>query len=210
MEFSCPHCLHVLRTPDAKAGLSARCPACGESLWVPHPHELAASSAEDAPTNSSHDESRRRQQAGAAVDEVEFLDSSEEAPRMADVNMKHCVECGQQIRAKAEICPHCGVRQPMFSSPAGGFDPMRSLAQNKLAAGLCGILIGGFGIHKFILGLNTPGIIMLVITAIVSPLTCGWGYIPMAIIGAIEGIIYLTKSDEQFYQDYVVEKRGWF
>src|SRR5512146_1780165 len=28
-------------------------------------------------------------------------------------------------------------------------------ASNKLAAGICGILLGGFGIHKFILGYNT-------------------------------------------------------
>lgn len=128
---------------------------------------------------------------------------------MADPDRKHCVECGEQIRVRAEICPHCGVRQPMFTS-TGGWDPARVWNQNKLAAGLCGILVGGFGIHKFILGMPIPGAIMLIVTLIAAPLTCGWGYIPMGIIGAIEGIMYLTKSEEQFHRDYVVEKREWF
>jgi len=30
------------------------------------------------------------------------------------------------------------------------------------------------------------------------------------IIGLIEGIIYLTKSDEDFYKTYQVEKKSWF
>lgn len=74
----------------------------------------------------------------------------------------------------------------------------------KMAAGICGILIGGLGIHKFILGNNTPAIIMLVLS-----FTCV-GYVVMGIIGIIEGVIYLTKSDEDFYQAYAVEKKGWF
>lgn len=83
---------------------------------------------------------------------------------------------------------------------------VKVFAGKKVAAGICGILIGGLGIHKFILGLNTPGIIMLLVTI----LTCGIGGIVMGIIGLIEGIIYLTKSDEEFYQLYAVEKKGWF
>ena len=81
-----------------------------------------------------------------------------------------------------------------------------SFSGNKVAAGICGILLGSLGIHKFILGLTTPGIIML----LVSLLTCGIGAIPMGIIGLVEGIIYLTKSNEDFYRLYGVEKKGWF
>ncbi len=32
----------------------------------------------------------------------------------------------------------------------------------------------------------------------------------MGIIGLIEGIMYLTKSDDDFYQQYGVDKKGWF
>lgn len=85
-------------------------------------------------------------------------------------------------------------------------ESVQNFAGKKVAAGVCGILIGALGIHKFILGLTTPGVIML----LVSVLTCGIGAIAMGIIGLIEGIIYLTKSDEEFYQTYAVEKKGWF
>ncbi len=82
----------------------------------------------------------------------------------------------------------------------------QSFAGNKVAAGVCGILLGSFGIHKFILGLTTPGIIMLLVTV----LTCGIGGVVMGTIGLVEGIIYLTKSDEDFYQLYYIDKKGWF
>ncbi len=75
-------------------------------------------------------------------------------------------------------------------------------AEKKLAAGLCGILIGGLGIHRFILGDTTGGLIRIGISVI----TCGAG----GIIGLIEGIIYLTKSDQQFVDEYIVGKKAWF
>ena len=76
----------------------------------------------------------------------------------------------------------------------------------KIAAGICGILLGAFGVHKFILGYKTEGLIML----LVSILTCGFGGFVMGIIGLVEGIIYLTKSDDEFYTTYMSGKKGWF
>ena len=32
----------------------------------------------------------------------------------------------------------------------------------------------------------------------------------MAIIGLVEGIIYLTKSDEEFFKLYAIQKKQWF
>ncbi len=72
----------------------------------------------------------------------------------------------------------------------------------KVLAGVLGILFGGLGVHKFILGYTQEGIIQL----IVGVATCGIG----SVIGLIEGIIYLTKTDEEFYQTYQVGKKGWF
>lgn len=72
----------------------------------------------------------------------------------------------------------------------------------KVLAGVLGILFGSFGIHKFVLGYTKEGIIQLIATVC----TCGIG----GIIGFIEGIIYLTKSDEEFYQTYQVNKKPWF
>ena len=72
----------------------------------------------------------------------------------------------------------------------------------KLLAGILAILIGSLGIHKFILGYTKEGIIQIIISVV----TCGIG----GIIPFIEGIIYLTKSDDEFYQTYQVNKRPWF
>jgi TM2 domain-containing membrane protein YozV len=83
---------------------------------------------------------------------------------------------------------------------------IQDFAGKKIAAGICGILLGSLGIHKFILGLTTPGIVMLVITIA----TCGIGSVVTGIIGLVEGIIYLTKTDEEFYRTYYIEKKGWF
>ncbi|MEI8316016.1 MAG: TM2 domain-containing protein [Verrucomicrobiota bacterium] len=77
---------------------------------------------------------------------------------------------------------------------------------NKTAAGLCGIFLGAFGVHKFILGYNKAGIIMLCITVC----TCFYGGFVTGLIGLIEGIIYLTKSDEEFNRTYVQNKKEWF
>jgi len=79
-------------------------------------------------------------------------------------------------------------------------------ADKKVAAGICGILLGALGIHKFILGYNKEGIIML----LVSLLSCGILSPIMAIIGLIEGILYLVKNDEEFSRVYVQSKKGWF
>jgi TM2 domain-containing membrane protein YozV len=75
-------------------------------------------------------------------------------------------------------------------------------ADKKIAAGICGILLGGLGVHKFILGYTKEGIIQIIITIC----TCGFG----SLLGLIEGIIYLTKSDEDFSRIYVQNKKGWF
>jgi TM2 domain-containing membrane protein YozV len=79
-------------------------------------------------------------------------------------------------------------------------------ADKKLAAGILGILLGGLGIHKFILGYTTEGLIMLLVTV----LTCGIGGIIFTPIGLVEGILYLVKSDEEFVKTYIQNKRGWF
>ena len=75
----------------------------------------------------------------------------------------------------------------------------------KTTAGICAILIGALGVHKFILGYTTEGAIMLLVTV----LTLGLGGAVMGIIGLVEGIVYLTKTDEEFLNTYMVNKKGW-
>lgn len=79
-------------------------------------------------------------------------------------------------------------------------------AENKVLVGLLGIFLGSLGVHKFILGYKKEAIIMLLVTL----LTFGIGYTVMAIIGFIEGIIYLTKSDDEYVETYVKNQKTWF
>ena len=75
-----------------------------------------------------------------------------------------------------------------------------------MISGVLAILLGPLGIHKFVLGYQNEGLIML----LVSILTCGIGAGIMGLIGLIEGIIYLSKSDEEFYFIYQKNKKNWF
>lgn len=114
-----------------------------------------------------------------------------------------CSQCGAALEGDSKFCKYCGTnngineatnnqaqyQEPVYSRPTmqsaetvGTKVPVKS----KVTAGILAILLGGLGIHKFYLGKIFQGILYI--------LFC-WTYIP-AIIGVIEGIIYLTKSDE--------------
>jgi TM2 domain-containing membrane protein YozV len=98
-----------------------------------------------------------------------------------------------------------------MSFPGPDFDPQMNPprppdSSKKIPAGICGILLGGLGVHKFVLGYTKEGLIMLLTTLF----TCGIAGIIWGIFGLIEGIIYLTKSDDEFARTYVTNKRGWF
>ena len=82
----------------------------------------------------------------------------------------------------------------------------------KIIAGILAILLGGLGIHKFVLGYTMEGVIMLMVSIVGTVVLCGIPLAPVAIsvIGLIEGILYLTKSDDEFVATYVVGRKGWF
>jgi len=81
-----------------------------------------------------------------------------------------------------------------------------SSSPQRIPVAIVAILLGALGIHKFMLGLNKAGAIML----ISSLVTFGAGLAIFSIVGLIEGIIYLSKSDQEFHQIYVVGKKEWF
>lgn len=120
-----------------------------------------------------------------------------------------CSNCGNEVDSKAVACPKCGVsplQEKKFCYNCGvkieenqavcikcGIGLPRSGAhKKKLIAGILGIVLGDFGIHKFYLGSWGWGIIYL--------LFC-WTYIP-ALVGFIEGILYLFMDDSKFHQKY--------
>jgi TM2 domain-containing membrane protein YozV/cold shock CspA family protein len=81
--------------------------------------------------------------------------------------------------------------------------------KNKWIAAVLALIFGGLGIHKFYLGKNTAGFIMLAVF-LGGILLAGIPTIVMSVIAFIEGIIYAVKSEQQFYDDYVVGDRAWF
>lgn len=138
--------------------------------------------------------------------------------------LKKCQNCGTENSGYESFCRNCGTsmgnsyqNQQMQSPPGSGMQQQQIPgADKKLAAGLCGIFLGGFGVHKFILGYQTEGFILLGVTIaafVIALITCGIGtplvVIP-GIIGLIEGILYLTKSDQEFVDTYITNKKPWF
>ena len=131
-----------------------------------------------------------------------------------------CPNCHTQNPGVNARCLNCGTAMPVAPSPMQQYPQQQGAqipgAEKKLAAGLCGILLGGFGVHKFILGYQQEGIILLAVTLvawIVAFASCGiLFFLPLipGIIGIVEGIIYLTKSDEDFVNTYIVNKKPWF
>ncbi len=82
---------------------------------------------------------------------------------------------------------------------------------DKTGMGLVAIILGvvglgWLGVHKFVMGRKKQAIISIV----VSVVTCGIGAGIMTIISLVEGIIYLTKTDAEFQNDYVYGSKEWF
>lgn len=133
---------------------------------------------------------------------------------------KPCPACGTQNPGVNVRCTNCGTVLPISPMPMqhvphpAGATPAG--AEKKIAAGICGIVLGGLGIHKFILGYTQEGVILLsvyLVSLILAIVTCGIAtplVIIPSVVGIIEGIIYLTKSDEEFVQTYITNKKPWF
>lgn len=99
-----------------------------------------------------------------------------------------CSTCGEIIKQQAAICPECGVRQGASAGGSAG----NGAGPDRTTAAILALLLGGVGAHKFYLGNTGMGIIYLLFS---------WTFIPL-IVGFIEGIMYLTKSDDEFAQAY--------
>ncbi|WP_224447225.1 TM2 domain-containing protein [Haloprofundus salilacus] len=100
----------------------------------------------------------------------------------------YCHNCGEQIDAAAELCPHCGVRQR---------PPPSAVDDKRLVAALLAILLGSFGAHKFYLGRTKVGILYLLFF---------WTGLP-GLVGIVEGALYLSKSREEFEAKYAERDR---
>lgn len=93
---------------------------------------------------------------------------------------KFCQNCGSELEPNAQFCVKCGASV----APEQQINPLNQ--KSKIAAGLLGIFLGGFGIHNFYLGYTGKAIGQLVLTIC----SCGIG----GIWGFIEGILILCGN----------------
>ena len=79
----------------------------------------------------------------------------------------------------------------------------KKIAAGWTAVGLSLLGLGWIGAHKFMLGYQSTGLITLLLSLLCIPMVI------FNILSLIEGIIYLTRSDEDFYQRYILNEKNW-
>lgn len=99
-------------------------------------------------------------------------------------NKAFCRGCGQAIHAAAPTCPKCGAPQKTLTATHS--------SKSKTTAALLAFFLGAIGAHRFYLGHIGWGVIYLIFF---------WTAIP-AIAALIEGIVYLSMSEEEFARKY--------
>ncbi|WP_084404282.1 TM2 domain-containing protein [Flavobacterium tegetincola] len=92
--------------------------------------------------------------------------------------------------------------------------PQYTQDNKRILTGVLAILLGHLGVHKFVLGYNNEGFLILIATVIGYATLCIFigifVLVLTSLVGLIEGIIYLTKTDAEFYEMYQKNKKPWF
>ena len=123
--------------------------------------------------------------------------------------MSICPNCGNKLdMEEGKFCASCGLeispksfnqeRNQGYNTSNNAIEPEVittpvNLVKDRMVAGIFAILLGTFGIHKFYLEDMGMGVIYLLFS---------WTGIP-SLVGLVEGILYLTATDEEFQEKYV-------
>jgi TM2 domain-containing membrane protein YozV len=190
----CPQCGKALQVPPEDVGRSVACPRCARQ-FIARGTKTAPRRDEPKPERP-RDEKAKEERPRRDKD-----DDDDRRDRDRPAGTKYCTRCGAAMPRRKKYCPECDASQPEERDPA-----LAEANSKRITAGICALLFGSLGVHKFVLGFTTPGVIMLLVTF----LTCGIGAVVMHVISIIEGITYLTKTDEEFRRIYMVEKKEWF
>ncbi len=109
-----------------------------------------------------------------------------------------CPVCGTALGADNTACPNCGYQAAQSSSAPNAQPGAGAEQKSKLAAGLLGIFLGGWGVHNFYLGFTGKAVAQILLTVF----SCGAG----SIWGLIEGIMILVGSIDKDAQGNPLKK----
>ena len=171
---------------------------------------------------SNKDKDSYQEEVDALKAELERLKAKEDINNFKGKKI-FCSNCNAELRLGSKYCAKCGtvISQNKSSNDMPSKDRLNSsksskvndsleisdLKSKRLSAGLCGIFLGGFGVHKFILGYNQQGYIYL--GAFIGTF-CFGGFLLVSVLALVEGIIYLTMPIDQFKRTYIENKKEWF
>ena len=108
----------------------------------------------------------------------------------------YCSCCGAETNEAADVCVKCGAKLKKLNG-----EP-----KSKIVAGLLGVFLGAFGIHRFYLGYTTIGVVPLILSVLLGFFTCGVTTAIVVLLGFIEGILIIcgtvitTDSDGNLLQ----------
>lgn len=224
---------------DEVAAAEAELKAAQEKLAAAKARQAAAREAEGASSASSAAQeaasyeaaggmggSRGRSNAGAAGSGKAQSAQRNVQETDADATSRSQGADGAYAQSGGEVPPYGG--QPSYGAPGNvppqgpaygyqrqtygqqAYNQQNVTTKDHVAAGLLAIFLGALGVHKFYLGYNTSGFIMLAVTILGGIFTFSIATWVVWIIAIIEGIIYLTKTQSEFEQIYVFNKREWF
>lgn len=168
--------------------------------------------AEDAMDNANEGAENLGDKAGDALDSAKETtkDLSEKASEKFDDAKEATKEFTEDAKeAASDFADDAKKTANEFSESAKEAFGGASGENKKMLAGILAIIFGWLGVHKFILGYQKEGIIMAVV-GVLGWFLCGIPTMIVSIVGLIEGIMYLTKSDEEFYETYQKGRKPWF
>ena len=140
---------------------------------------------------------------------------------------RFCRHCAAHLGPEQIICTKCGAGITTAGSSRSVGGSIVPGEKNKIAAGILAIMFGGIGVHKFYMGSWGWGLAFLVNLLLFLPFTIALSVVSFGllsfltglpfmfqviqfVIGLVEGIIYLTMSDEAFAAKYPPETQSAF
>lgn len=185
MNVTCPKCNALNKFEDADylpgSTNTEECWRCGEELNFTMPGQAPVKSSTEIAVTKANTPAEREEALPLENQTNTELEKARLALEAERIRLEH-----RRMDHEREMSLMAQQRSEHFNS----YDvEVAKPRKDKTTAGLLAILLGGIGAHKFYLGKPGQGILYLIFC---------WTYIP-GILGLIEGIKYLVKSDQDFH-----------